>query len=150
MVEHPNYNENTDEYDMGLLFLEASTMMDITYPTLNNDANYPSVGTTTHVMGWGDTDAGTNQKVSDHLLIVDLEVISNSDCSRMERAQDGENISYSGWIFDDMLCTFSPGQDACQGDSGKLNIGWPCQLDCSYERLCIDSPMLISYKVDHS
>ena len=144
MVEHPNYNDNTDEYDMGLLFLEASTMMDITYPTLNNDDNYPSVGTTTHVMGWGDTDAGTNQKVSDHLLIVDLEVISNSDCSRMERAQDGENISYSVWIFDDMLCTFSPGQDACQGDSGKLNIGWPCQLDCSYERLCSDSSLLIS------
>jgi hypothetical protein len=49
---------------------------------------------------------------------VDLEVISNENCERMERSQGIELVSYRGWIYDDMMCTFTAGKDACQGDSG--------------------------------
>jgi len=55
LIQHPKYNENTDEFDIGLLFLEnPTTYDDIEFPILNSDMAIPQVGETTHVMGWGD------------------------------------------------------------------------------------------------
>ena len=125
-VKHPKYNDSTDEYDIGLLFLENSTTLDISLPSLNNDNSFPAPSSTTHVMGWGDTDEGNDQIMSDELMIVDLQVISNEDC---EEAKGG-GVSYKNWIYDDMLCTYTEGQDACQGDSGKLMIwSFPMKKD---------------------
>ena len=118
-IQHPEYNENTDEFDMGILFLERPISFDdIEFPILNNDNAIPQVGETTHVMGWGDVIAGDAQQVSERLMITDLEVISNSECKSMTKQKDGQAVSYNDWIYDDMLCTFTEGQDACQGDSG--------------------------------
>ena len=114
-IQHPKYDENTDQYDIGLLFLDkATTFDDIEFPILNNNYAIPQVGETTHVMGWGDIIAGDAQQVSDKLLIVDLEVISNQQCKSMTKQKDGQAVSYNDWIYDDMLCTFTEGQDACQ------------------------------------
>ena len=103
---------------MALLILEEPTTLDIPFVRVNDDNLYPPEGTTTHVMGWGDTDPGDGQRLSDILMIVDVEVISNNDCEDAEQGGD----SYNGWIYPSMLCTSTKGQDACQGDSGKLNI----------------------------
>jgi len=45
-----------------------------------------------------------------------LGVISNEDCN----AAEFEEHKYNGWIHDDMMCAYTPGGDACQGDSGEL------------------------------
>lgn len=143
-VQHPQYNKNTDAYDLGLVFLSQSTTLDIPLIRLNDDDSYPDPGTTTFTMGWGDTDPGETQRLSNDLLVVDVEVISNEDCKGMKKS--GENygkkldlymslhyimpslflsstFTYNflgNWIFDDMMCAYTENQDACQGDSGKI------------------------------
>ncbi len=117
-VTHDNYNSITDGYDVGLLILESSTTLDITFPVLNIDNDYPSAGATTYAMGWGDTDVTTYEKVSDWLMVVDLEVITNEDCNA---AEEGD-VSYRNWVTDDMMCTYSENRDACQGDSGMTQV----------------------------
>jgi trypsin len=113
-IEHPDYNEGTDEFDIAILVLEEPTTLDIALVKVNKDNNYPAAGRIGHTMGWGDTDASDGQKLSDELMVVDVEVISNSECDAAERGGD----SYDGDIKDSMVCTFTNGQDACQGDSG--------------------------------
>ena len=114
-IQHPKYNENTDEYDIGLLFLDRPISYDdIEFPILNKDNNYPAAGRTAHTMGWGDIIASDAQQVSETLMITDLEVISNQQCKSMTKQKDGQAVSYNDWIYDDMLCTFTNGQDACQ------------------------------------
>ncbi len=117
-VQHGNYNSITDGYDVGLLFLESSTTLDVTFPILNTDNELPYQGATTYAMGWGDTDVVTYEQVSDWLMIVDLKVITNEDC---DAAGEGD-VSYRNWITDDMLCTYSENHDACQGDSGMAHV----------------------------
>ena len=117
-IEHPDYDSGTEEYDFALVFLREPTTLNIPLVGLNDDNSYPAPGSTTYTMGWGDTDPGNNQKLSDQLLITDVEVISNDECSDIERG--GE--SYGNWIYDDMLCADTNGQDACQGDSGKIHM----------------------------
>lgn len=113
-MEHPDYNDGTNQYDLALLFLEDSTTLDIALPRLNKDDDFPSPGSRTHVMGWGNT-RNSGYSVSDELMRVGLEVISNEDCEEAELNRDD---NYNGDIHDDMMCTDSGEQDACQGDSG--------------------------------
>lgn len=117
-VQHDDYDSITDGYDVGLLFLESSTTLDVTFPILNTDNDLPYQGATTYAMGWGDTDVATYEKVSESLMIVDLKVITNEDC---DAAEEGD-VSYRTWVKDDMLCTYSENHDACQGDSGMHGL----------------------------
>ena len=113
---HPSYDADTDEYDMGLVFLSRPTTRNVTLPALNRDPAFPAPGATSRAMGWGDTDEGDGQTVSEELLFVDLNVLSNEVCGKAR----GGDVSYDTWIFDDMLCTYTQGRDACQGDSGAM------------------------------
>ncbi len=117
-IIHPSYDEITDQYDVGLVILDTASSLSFPLPTLNNNNLYPVVGSEAHVMGWGDTDDADDRKVvSDDLMIVDLEVISNERCE----SANGGDTSYEGWIYDDMICTYTRGHDACQGDSGECD-----------------------------
>jgi len=118
---HPSYDEDTDEHDVGVLFLARSAVSSRdgaaahAFPRLNRDAAFPPPGVAGRAMGWGDTDEGADvQRVSEVLLFVDLRVISNEQCKQ----SSGGDVSYASWIYDDMLCTYTKGRDACQGDSG--------------------------------
>ena len=115
-VVHPDYDFGTDQNDIGLIFLEGSVTSDIPLLTLNDDSSLPEIGSTCYVMGWGDTDqSDASVSLPDELMIVGLPVISNQDCDNASSGGD----SYAGYIFDNMLCTASEGEDACQGDSGE-------------------------------
>lgn len=115
-VVHPAYDFGTDQNDFGLIFLEESVTSDIPLLRLNDDSSLPEIGSTAYVMGWGDTDqADASVSLPDELMIVGLPVISNEECDNAESGAD----SYSGYIFDNMLCTASDNEDACQGDSGE-------------------------------
>lgn len=113
-IIHPNYEALTDGYDVGLMILESATMLDITIPSLNSNNDFPSIGSNTFALGWGDTNVATSEKVSDSLMITSLNVISNQECDSAKE----DDVSYKNWIHEDMLCTFTENQDACQGDSG--------------------------------
>ena len=53
---------------------------------------------------------------------VDVLVISNKECKSAKGSVNGYSSNYEDHIFNSMLCTFKPGQDACQGDSGECVI----------------------------
>lgn len=126
---HPDYNTATDDYDMGLIFLDTPTTYDIPYPQLNKNDSYPEAGVTAYTMGWGATSFGDGG-ISAELLIVDLPVLSNDECEDIEV---GGN-SYEGLITNSMLCTFNQGKDACQGDSGESDN--QALIVCFYMKNC--------------
>lgn len=107
-IIHPDYDDNTMAYDFALVILEAATTQDVKFIKLNHDDFFPSVNSTSRVMGWGTTTEGGS--LSDILLEVDLPVISNEDC---------DQCYYFEEIGPSMICAFDPGHDSCQGDSGK-------------------------------
>ncbi|KAL7481538.1 hypothetical protein ACHAW6_007218 [Cyclotella cf. meneghiniana] len=106
-IIHPDYDDNTMAYDFALVILEAATTQDVKFIKLNHDDFFPSVNSTSRVMGWGTTTEGGS--LSDILLEVDLPVISNEDC---------DQCYYFEEIGPSMICAFDPGHDSCQGDSG--------------------------------
>ncbi|KAL7542782.1 hypothetical protein ACHAWF_007252 [Thalassiosira exigua] len=106
--EHPKYDYDTDEYDLYIMILEDK-VTDIDPVTVNSNPNWPPPRTQARSMGWGLTKEDGNG--SPRLLEVDLGVISNDQC----RNADEE---YKDWIYEDMICTNTPGKDSCQGDSG--------------------------------
>jgi len=73
-------------------------------------------------MGWGNTDKAQDVDTSSQeLLAVNLGVISNEDCETeygVNGAKSGERMgtrSSSEWkVYDNMMCTYTEGQDACQ------------------------------------
>ncbi len=119
VVPHPKYDFGTDNYDIGLIFLTESISTDVPLLAINDDSSSPEPGATVFVMGWGDTNPDKSEReMPDELMVVELQVMSNEEC---EKATSGVD-SYNGYIFDDMVCTESPGNDvvdACQGDSGE-------------------------------
>lgn len=129
-IRHPQYNWNTDGFDFGLLVLNQAVSVVSEYDVvrINADKSYPSAGEVARTMGWGDTDPDADElSVSYSLLEVDLPVITNEECRAAKGSDNGYTDSYASYIFDNMLCTFSPGQDACQGKS-DLAL---CCLICS-------------------
>lgn len=116
---HPNYNSNSFENDISLIYLSAP--FDLTVPSakaVNLPESYtvfdPPAGTIVTVSGWGTTSSGGS--ISDLLRSVDVPVVSDAEC----------NTLYAGLlnpdpIFASMLCAgdvTNGGIDSCQGDSG--------------------------------
>ena len=114
---HPKYDDAKDSYDIALVFLEESARsLNIAMPKLNRDSSFPSAGRKAITMGWGNTNPNGGGLPTD-LLAVELDVISNSECEAASRG----GYSYSGYVYDSMICTETTDKDACQGDSGKTH-----------------------------
>jgi len=116
VVQHPDYEDtsNNYSYDIGLIFLnEVIQSNNIQLPILNVESTVPLVGSTTYALGWGITDTATSALPND-LQIVDLAVLSNSDCIE----------DYPGYINSDMLCTFNQGK----GKKKFYTVVWTLRL----------------------
>ena len=107
-IKHPNYNGNTMANDFALVFLNRGTTEKVDFVKLNQDESYPAAGSTSRAMGWGTTSSGGSS--SNQLREVNLPVISNQECDTRYPSEP---------IFNNNICTFQPGKDSCQGDSGK-------------------------------
>ena len=67
------------------------------------------------VAGWGDTDKGNGVSLSNRLMDVDVNVISNEVCDRSEGTVGGIfTDTYKNQIKPNMLCARANGKDACQ------------------------------------
>lgn len=114
-VQHPQYDEETTDYDFMVTFLDRATTRDVDLVVLNNDASYPDVGDIATVVGWGDTVASEEvTRLSNVLMEVDVKVISNNKC----KTSGSDKMNYRGHITKNMLCAEADLKDSCQGDSG--------------------------------
>jgi len=111
-TDHPNYNDNTMDYDFSLLKL----------PNAVNFASFPDIfpacwptrdevaGEWGIISGWGTLRSGGNQP--NILQEASVQIIARDSCGRY-----GSDVS----DFESMVCAGIPNQggiDACQGDSG--------------------------------
>jgi len=121
-LPHPNYDSQSTNNDFMLVFLDgAVSATNVDLVTLNSDSSVPDVGDAVTVMGWGDVDIRDDvSKLSDVLMNVQVNVISNQECDDSEGTIDGYYDNYNDQITQDMLCAKvdGGGEDSCQGDSG--------------------------------
>ena len=118
-IPNPSYNDYTTDSDWMLVVLERPTTLNVPFIKLNSAGSSPNVGEEVTVMGWGDTTAEDDtSKLSDVLMSVDVNVISNQDCDDSSGSINGWSDNYHGQISENMLCARDNGQDSCQGDSG--------------------------------
>ena len=82
----------------------ATLNSDVKLVKLNSQNAKPAVNDKVTVLGWGVTNPNGNGGVSDKLMTVDVNAISNNDC---ESHGSGQN-SYNGQISDHMLCAKVP------------------------------------------
>jgi len=123
-VPHPQYDPQTTDNDFMVIFLERPVPVvgdNFELVKLNKNPARPYVGQSVRVMGWGDTNIRDSvSDLSDVLMKVDVDVISNNVCDNSEGIEGGWYDSYKDQITDNMLCArkVGGGQDSCQGDSG--------------------------------
>lgn len=119
-LPHPRYNPRTTNNDFNLVFLTRQTTANLPIVQLNKEASIPSHRDPVEVMGWGDTDPSEwSQRLSDKLHAVEVNVVSNEQCSQAKGYVGWFNYeSYEGAITTSMLCAKDSNQDSCQGDSG--------------------------------
>eukprot|EP00970_Alexandrium_tamarense_P003181 scaffold481_cov188-Alexandrium_tamarense.AAC.10 len=103
-IPHPKYNDRTTDSDWNIVILSRPTTENVDLVQINASGNSPSTGQDVTVMGWGDTIAADDaQKLSDVLMAVDVNVISNSDCDDSSGTINGWSDSYKGQITSNML-----------------------------------------------
>ena len=54
--------------------------------------------------------------MADGLNSVEVQVISNDECRSVSGTDGMYTSDYANYIFPSMICTLTPGSDACQGE----------------------------------
>ncbi|CAH0721518.1 unnamed protein product, partial [Brenthis ino] len=108
-TQHPNYNPNTIDYDVGILSPSTPITLDdkTQVVRLADSGDAINSGTPVIVSGWGATSEGGAS--SDTLMAVEVPTVSNDECRKKYRS-----------LTERMFCAGVPqgGKDSCQGDSG--------------------------------
>jgi trypsin len=111
---HPNFERQELRFDFAVAKLSSPVQGNYSLIRINGDSGFPEVGDEMIVIGWG----ATNTQTWDfpHVLQeTTVQVISNDACESFQLY--GQRL-YEGEIFDEMMCAYSIGTDACSGDSG--------------------------------
>uniref|UniRef100_A0AAV2JXT2 Peptidase S1 domain-containing protein n=1 Tax=Knipowitschia caucasica TaxID=637954 RepID=A0AAV2JXT2_KNICA len=109
-INHPDYNEATQDNDMSLLKLSSSvTFTDYIKPVcLAASGSALHSGTDTWITGWGDINSGVPLPPPQNLMEVEVPIIGNRQCFC--------NYNSTIRITDNMLCAglSEGGKDSCQ------------------------------------
>jgi trypsin len=114
IIRHPQYNEQTTDYDFALIELDRDSSytpielntQEISIPT---DASAPQIMSV--VAGWGETSQTFKPMgAADLLQKVEVPLVTKDACEQ----------AYTGMITDRMICAgvAAGGKDSCYGDSG--------------------------------
>jgi len=109
IFDHPDYNADTSENDVSLLFLDTAVVKFNPINALSGvkgNTLFEDAGDILTVAGWGTLSSGGNSPNTPRR--VQVPVVSQAVC----------NDNYEGIITDDMICAGEEGRDSCQGDSG--------------------------------
>ncbi len=111
ILVHPNYNANTQDYDMALVKLSSNSSLSTVQPLLPSETALASAGVNAKVIGWGDLASGANKYPID-LREANVPIVAQNTCN--------SNYQTQGGITARMICAGFPqgGIDSCQGDSG--------------------------------
>lgn len=117
IIEHPLYNPSTFENDLSLVRVETPASVGQPAPWVSDaHAGLFAAGTTSTVLGWGNTENNPPGTPSfpDGLREVDVPIRSAADCDASATG-DGDEF-----FPDVMICAGfdEGGMDSCQGDSG--------------------------------
>jgi len=104
-IVHPKYGKSEFGNDIMIFQLEDTA----DHPYIRLEPENIKGGTFT-VIGFGDTDKGTELQLSDELQEVELEYVNSDICD------DGHGGH--GQVTKDMMCLAGDDKDACIGDSG--------------------------------
>jgi secreted trypsin-like serine protease len=111
ILVHPNYNANTQDYDMALVKLVSNSSLPTLQPLLPSEIALAAVGVSATVIGWGDQNSDPKKPANYPIDLkqANVPIVTQSTCS----------AAYTG-ISARMICAgFAKGGiDSCQGDSG--------------------------------
>ncbi|XP_053194961.1 serine protease 27-like [Scomber japonicus] len=133
IINHPDYNDNTNDNDISLLQLSSSVDFTnyIRPVCLAAAGSVFAAGTNTWVTGWGDIQSDVSLPSPGTLQEVNIPIVSTTVCSN----------SYT--LTSNMICAglTEGGKDSCQGDSGgplvsKNNTQWVQAGVVSFGRGC--------------
>jgi len=113
-VTHPNYSNVTYNNDLSVMKIDGVSKY--TPVVIDDGSSALAVGDSLITMGWG-SDAIDSNNMSDVLLQVEVDYVSNSDCDTMY-----EDAEYGDGIYGEMICASrtegNTTYDACIGDGG--------------------------------
>jgi hypothetical protein len=109
VVQNTAYDTVNQDSDTALLHLAtplvfSRNVQPVCLPWKYRNADF--TGATVTATGWGTTAFGGG--ISNVLREVDLPILAQDQCQRY----------YPTGLTNNMICTYSPGKDTCQGDSG--------------------------------
>jgi secreted trypsin-like serine protease len=111
ILVHPNYNANTQDYDMALIKLSSNSSLATVQPLLPSETAMAAVGISAKVIGWGDQASEASNYPID-LKEANVPIVNQSTCDA--------NYKNQGGVTARMICAgfAAGGIDSCQGDSG--------------------------------
>ena len=104
-ILHPKHgNVIMNDFALAKLYGKASFVNPV---RINNRRDVPKVNDELIVMGWGVTQEFESSSNSDVLRSVNLTSMSNDDCDNSSGMWNGDIVSYSGYVADNMMCAYS-------------------------------------------
>jgi len=118
VIIHPNYNNNTSENDIALLYISATppaVVVPLLIPSKSVGLTFIVPGTKTKVIGYGLTDPNNNVP-SNKLLLGDVPIVSKNSSAnnQYEPSLITNGMILASKFFPDS----SQNVDSCSGDSG--------------------------------
>lgn len=109
IVRHPNYNDDTTDFDIAVIKLRTPAPgKKARLITAAQEASLAAIGDRAIVTGWGSLNGGGSFPTD--LQQVNVPIVSRTNCN--------DANSYNGAITARMFCAGQTGKDSCQGDSG--------------------------------
>ncbi|XP_037783878.1 chymotrypsin B-like [Penaeus monodon] len=114
---HPEYKadgRDTEEHDIALIYLGGLLNFGVGVQPicLGTSADF-AVGQEVVIVGWGLTDFANTSSASNLLREVAVTTIDIEECITLY-----QNAAQRQFVNENMICTLTPGKDACSGDSG--------------------------------
>jgi trypsin len=115
-IIHPKYSNETDQFDVMLVKLNGTSLVDTV--RINDNPDEPRDDSRLTVVGWGITEEDNASSHPNIFQEVDLVHLNNDEC-KVVKNEYGQYYDY--WITDDMLCAMAMARnrDSCFGDSGS-------------------------------